>query len=85
MGSATLVGAIDQGTTSTRFILYRVEGPGLLAKVSSHQMEHRQIYPQPGCEPCLHPVPTLSAKPKPYAMSLRTRTLGPEPWALWAL
>jgi glycerol kinase len=48
MGSPTLVGAIDQGTTSTRFILYRVEGAGRLTAVASHQMEHKQIYPQPG-------------------------------------
>ena len=47
----SLVGAIDQGTTSTRFILYRVEGRGRLAPVASHQMEHAQIYPKPGwCE-----------------------------------
>lgn len=44
----TLVGAIDQGTTSTRFILYRIEGGGRLTPVASHQMEHKQIYPQPG-------------------------------------
>ena len=47
----TLVGAIDQGTTSTRFILYRIVGDGRLDPVSSHQMEHKQIYPQPGCVP----------------------------------
>ena len=44
----TLVGAIDQGTTSTRFILYRIVSDGQLATVASHQMEHQQIYPQPG-------------------------------------
>ena len=46
--ASTLVGAIDQGTTSTRFILYRIVGDGQLATVASHQMEHQQIYPQPG-------------------------------------
>ena len=46
-----LVGAIDQGTTSTRFILYRVVGDGVLQPLASHQMEHKQIYPKPGwCE-----------------------------------
>ncbi len=38
------VGAIDQGTTSTRFIVFDHSG----AEVAIAQMEHRQIYPQPG-------------------------------------
>ncbi len=38
------VGAIDQGTTSSRFILFDREGK----PVVSHQLEHRQIYPKPG-------------------------------------
>ena len=38
------VGALDQGTTSTRFIVFDQEG----SLVSSHQLEHQQIYPQPG-------------------------------------
>ncbi len=38
------VGAIDQGTTSTRFILYDRDG---LEKASSRR-EHSQIYPKPG-------------------------------------
>ena len=49
----SLVGALDQGTTSTRFILYRIESAAgaKLTAVSSHQMEHKQIFPQPGwCE-----------------------------------
>jgi glycerol kinase len=49
----SLVGALDQGTTSTRFILYRIDSRSgaKLTAVSSHQMEHRQIFPQPGwCE-----------------------------------
>jgi glycerol kinase len=51
MTSPKLVGAIDQGTTSTRFILYRVVGDGVLQPLASHQMEHKQIYPKPGwCE-----------------------------------
>ena len=43
------VGALDNGTTSTRFILYRIERPGVLTPVSSHQVEHAQTYPKPGC------------------------------------
>ncbi len=38
------IGAIDQGTTSTRFILF--DGAGKI--VASAQKEHRQIYPQAG-------------------------------------
>lgn len=39
-----LVGAIDQGTSSTRFMIFDSEGE----IVSSAQMEHRQIFPRPG-------------------------------------
>ncbi len=38
------IGAIDQGTTSTRFIVFDRAGK----TVASAQKEHRQIYPQPG-------------------------------------
>jgi glycerol kinase len=38
------VGAIDQGTTSSRFVIVDEEG----AFVSMAQMEHRQILPRPG-------------------------------------
>lgn len=38
------VGAIDQGTTSTRFMVFDRQGKTL----SSAQLEHRQIYPRPG-------------------------------------
>ena len=38
------IGALDQGTTSTRFIVFDRSGQ----IVSSAQHEHQQIYPQPG-------------------------------------
>lgn len=41
---ARLVGAIDQGTTSSRFILFDARG----TIVAQAQREHEQIYPQPG-------------------------------------
>jgi len=41
---ASYIGAIDQGTTSSRFIIFDRSG-GI---VSSAQREHEQIYPQPG-------------------------------------
>ncbi len=38
------VGAVDQGTTSTRFFIFNHQGDA----VSMHQLEHRQFYPRPG-------------------------------------
>ena len=38
------IGAIDQGTTSTRFIVF--DNSGRIVSVA--QKEHAQIYPQPG-------------------------------------
>jgi len=40
----TYIAAIDQGTTSTRFIVFDAAG----RTVTCAQKEHRQIYPQPG-------------------------------------
>ena len=40
----TYIAAIDQGTTSTRFIVFDAAG----RTVACAQKEHRQIYPQPG-------------------------------------
>ncbi|EON69783.1 glycerol kinase [Coniosporium apollinis CBS 100218] len=40
----TFVGAIDQGTTSSRFLIFNKEGE----PVASHQIEFKQIYPHPG-------------------------------------
>ena len=42
--TARYVGALDQGTTSTRFIVFDRDG----AVVAADQREHRQRYPQPG-------------------------------------
>ncbi len=41
---ASYLGAIDQGTTSTRFIIFNRAG----RIVASEQREHQQIYPKPG-------------------------------------
>lgn len=46
------IGAIDQGTSSTRFILFDVHGKIVL----SHQEEFEQKYPEPGYVP---PLPCL--------------------------
>lgn len=43
-GTKTFVGAIDQGTTSTRFLIFNTEGE----VVALHQIEFKQHYPQPG-------------------------------------
>ncbi|MGC1577110.1 MAG: glycerol kinase GlpK [Beijerinckiaceae bacterium] len=41
---STYVGSIDQGTTSTRFVLFDREGN----IIASDQKEHAQLYPKPG-------------------------------------
>lgn len=38
------VGAIDQGTTSSRFLIFDEHGE----VVTSHNIEFKQIYPKPG-------------------------------------
>ena len=38
------VGAVDQGTTSTRFMVFDRQGQ----EVARHQVEHDQILPRPG-------------------------------------
>lgn len=40
----TFIGSIDQGTTSTRFLIFNKDGE----PVASHQVEFEQIYPNPG-------------------------------------
>lgn len=42
--SESFVGSIDQGTTSSRFLIFNKRGD----PVASHQIEFKQIYPQPG-------------------------------------
>ena len=44
---ASFVGAIDQGTTSTRFFIFDTTGN----PVASHQVEFEQSYPHPGSTP----------------------------------
>ncbi|MEP9381101.1 glycerol kinase GlpK [Nocardioides sp. KR10-350] len=41
---ADYVGAVDQGTTSTRFMIFDHDG----REVARHQLEHEQIMPKPG-------------------------------------
>jgi hypothetical protein len=38
------IGSIDQGTTSSRFLIFNREGE----PIASHQIEFKQYYPQPG-------------------------------------
>ncbi|KAF5127461.1 Glycerol kinase [Metarhizium anisopliae] len=42
--STAFIGAIDQGTTSTRFLIFNKNGE----VVALHQLEFKQIYPNPG-------------------------------------
>mmetsp|Transcript_26375 Transcript_26375/g.80054 ORF Transcript_26375/g.80054 Transcript_26375/m.80054 type:complete len:533 (-) Transcript_26375:305-1903(-) len=47
LAARKLVGSLDQGTTSTRFILFDEHARAVV----SHQMEHKQFYPRDGwCE-----------------------------------
>src|SRR6516164_9368671 len=41
---ADFVGAVDQGTTSTRFMVFDHSG----AEIARHQLEHTQVLPRPG-------------------------------------
>ncbi|KAL9127968.1 MAG: hypothetical protein Q9217_003259 [Psora testacea] len=41
---SSFIGSIDQGTTSTRFLIFDGRGK----RVASHQIEFRQMYPHPG-------------------------------------
>src|SRR6476469_562150 len=41
---ADFVGAVDQGTTSTRFMVFDHDG----AEVGRHQLEHDQVMPRAG-------------------------------------
>ncbi len=43
-GTKEYVGAIDQGTTSTRFVIFNNKGE----RMSSCQLEHKQYFPKPG-------------------------------------
>jgi len=47
------VGAIDQGTTSSRFLIFNKSGE----PVASHQIEFKQYYPQPGYVEGLEAMP----------------------------
>jgi hypothetical protein len=42
--TSTLIGAIDQGTSSSRFLIFNRHGE----IVASHQKEFKQIHPNPG-------------------------------------
>jgi glycerol kinase len=42
-----LIGAIDQGTTSSRFLIFNRAGE----PIASHQIEFKQIYPNSGYVP----------------------------------
>ena len=43
-GSMTFIGSLDQGTTSTRFMIFDHDAQ----LIASDQLEHRQILPQAG-------------------------------------
>jgi glycerol kinase len=53
------VGSIDQGTTSSRFLIFNGEGD----PVASHQIEFENLYPQSGYVPCTPPAYVQSPLP----------------------
>ena len=50
--SRSFVGSIDQGTTSSRFLIFDTKG----VPVASHQLEFTQSYPQSGWVLCPSPL-----------------------------
>jgi glycerol kinase len=66
------IGAIDQGTTSTRFMIFDRAG----AIVASAQKEHQQIYPQPGWVEH-DPDEIWRRTEEVVAAAMRQRSLGP--------
>ena len=67
------IGAIDQGTTSTRFILFDRKG----ATVGSHQLEHRQIFPRAGWVEH-DPLEIWERTVEVVQQTLKTASVGPE-------
>ena len=65
------IGALDQGTTSTRFIVFDRAGQ----IVSTSQKEHRQIYPQPAGSNTI-PRRFGCARRKSSADAMSQRSLG---------
>jgi len=66
---AHYIGAIDQGTTSTRFMVFDAGGQ----EVARHQIEHRQILSHPGWVEH-EPLEILSRVNEAIAGALGTRT-----------
>ena len=75
MAALQLLCSIDQGTTSTRVILY---DSTTLAPVAAHQEEHRQIMPQAGCV-----LPTAGVVPGSHAHSPLAAGWSTTPMRLW--
>jgi len=70
---ASYIGAIDQGTTSSRFIVFDRSG----RIVSTAQKEHEQIYPRPGWVEH-DPEEILRRTQDVIQEAMETRGLGPE-------
>src|SRR5450631_486664 len=70
---ASYIGAIDQGTTSSRFIVFDRSG----RIVSTAQKEHEQIYPRPGWVEH-DPEEILRRTQDVIQEAMKTRGLGPE-------
>jgi glycerol kinase len=63
------VGSIDQGTTSSRFLIFNGEGD----PVASHQIEFENLYPESGyVQPMPTPAPLPRIRPAPNPPLLRS-------------
>jgi len=67
------IGALDQGTTSTRFLLFDHDG----RIAGSHQLEHEQIYPRPGWVEH-DPLELWQRTREVITGALRSAAIGPE-------
>jgi glycerol kinase len=77
---AEFVGAVDQGTTSTRFMVFDHSG----AEVARHQLEHTQVLPRPGWVEH-NPVEIWERTSAVIKTVLNTRNLKPEDLAALGL
>jgi glycerol kinase len=70
---ADFVGAVDQGTTSTRFMIFDHSGN----EVAKHQLEHEQIMPRPGWVEH-NPIEIWERTVSVIRTAMDARRLGPE-------
>jgi glycerol kinase len=76
---ADFVGALDQGTTSTRFMIFDHAG----REVGKHQLEHEQILPRAGWVEH-NPLEIWERTQTVIGSALTAAGLTPATWRPWA-